>query len=155
MKDMPTILRYSTYFELYLHLTAQRIKACQHKGKHVSIKTSHVCRFGYIFWWMILRFSRNVRVIFKNPFNYFHKNELSTKCQSGFVTGDYCASRSRHLEVFCKKGVLRNFAKFTEKHLCQSLVFNNVAGLRPATLFQKRLWHMCFPVITRFSNFRF
>ena len=26
-------------------------------------------------------------------------------------------------EVFCKKGVLRNFAKFTEKQLCQSLFF--------------------------------
>ena len=32
-------------------------------------------------------------------------------------------------EVFCKKGVLRNFAKFTAKHLCQSLFFNKVAGL--------------------------
>ena len=29
-----------------------------------------------------------------------------------------------------KKGVLRNFAKFTGKHLCQSLFFNKVAGLR-------------------------
>ena len=27
--------------------------------------------------------------------------------------------RSGHLEVFCKKGVLSNFAKFTGKHLCQ------------------------------------
>ena len=27
-------------------------------------------------------------------------------------------------EVFYKKGVLRNFAKFTGKHLCQSLFFN-------------------------------
>ena len=34
----------------------------------------------------------------------------------------------------------RNFAKFTEKHLCQSLFFNKVAGLRPATLLKKRLW---------------
>ena len=33
-------------------------------------------------------------------------------------------------EVFCKKGVLRNFTKFTGKHLCQSLFFNKVAGLR-------------------------
>ena len=33
-------------------------------------------------------------------------------------------------EVFCKKGVLRNFAKFTEEHLCQSLSFNKAAGLR-------------------------
>ena len=29
--------------------------------------------------------------------------------------------RSSRPEVFCKKGVLRNFAKFTGKHLCQSL----------------------------------
>ena len=27
------------------------------------------------------------------------------------------------------KGVFRNFAKLTGKHLCQSLFFNNVAGL--------------------------
>ena len=31
--------------------------------------------------------------------------------------------------MFCKKGVLRNFAKFTAKHLRQSLFFNKVAGL--------------------------
>ena len=30
-----------------------------------------------------------------------------------------------------KKGVLKNFAKFTEKHLWQSVSFNKVAGLRP------------------------
>ena len=35
-------------------------------------------------------------------------------------------------EVFSEKGVLRNFTKFTGKHLCQSLFFNEVAGLRPA-----------------------
>ena len=32
-------------------------------------------------------------------------------------------------ELFCKKGVLRNFTKYTWKHLCQSLFFNKVAGL--------------------------
>ena len=37
--------------------------------------------------------------------------------------------RGSRLEVFCKKGVLRNFAKFIVKHLCQSLVFNKVIGL--------------------------
>ena len=36
-----------------------------------------------------------------------------------------------------KKGVLRNFRKFTGKHLCQSLFFNKVAGLRLATLLKK------------------
>ena len=29
--------------------------------------------------------------------------------------------RSSRPEVFCEKGVLRNFAKLTGKHLCQSL----------------------------------
>ena len=38
-------------------------------------------------------------------------------------------SRSSRPEVFCKKGVLRNFTKFTGKHLCQSLFYNKVAGL--------------------------
>ena len=37
--------------------------------------------------------------------------------------------RSSRPEVFCKKLILRNFAKFTGKHLCQSLFFNKVAGL--------------------------
>ena len=54
--------------------------------------------------------------------------------------------RSSCSEVLCKIGVLRNVAKFTGKHLCQSLFFNKVAGLRSAALFKKRLWHRCFPV---------
>ena len=49
-------------------------------------------------------------------------------------------------DVFCKRGILRNFTKFTGKHLYQSLFLNKVAGLRPATLLKKRLWHRCFPV---------
>ena len=48
--------------------------------------------------------------------------------------------------MFCKKGVLRNFAKFTGDHLCQSFFFNKVAGLESATLLKKRSWHRCFPV---------
>ena len=36
--------------------------------------------------------------------------------------------RSSCPEVFSKKGVLRNFAKFAGKHLCQGLFFNKVAG---------------------------
>ena len=45
--------------------------------------------------------------------------------------------------MFCKKGVLKNFAKFTGKHLCQSLFFNKVASLRPTTLSKESLWHRC------------
>ena len=46
--------------------------------------------------------------------------------------------RSSHQRCPMKKVVLRIFAKFTGKHLYQSL--------GPATLLKKRLWHRCFPV---------
>ena len=66
---------------------------------------------------------------------------------------DVILSRFRNTrpDVFCKKGVLRNFAKITGKHLCPSVFFNKVAGLRPASFLKKRLWHRCFPV--NFVNF--
>ena len=64
--------------------------------------------------------------------------------------------RSSRPEVFRKKGVLRNFVKFTEKHQCQSLFFNKVAGLRKTSLVHhrktplvqeditgKHLWYRC------------
>ena len=44
---------------------------------------------------------------------------------------------------FYKKDILKNFAKFTGKHLCLSLFFRKVAGLR--------LWHRYFPA--NFSKF--
>ena len=34
-------------------------------------------------------------------------------------------------DILLRKGVLRNFAKFTGKHQRQNLFFNKVAGLRP------------------------
>ena len=59
-----------------------------------------------------------------------------------------CSNRS---QMFLKIGVLKNLANFTGKHLCWSLFFNKVAGLRPATLLKKRLQHRCFPV--KFAKF--
>ena len=42
--------------------------------------------------------------------------------------------------MFCKKGVLRNFAKFTGKHLCQSLFLIKLqaSGLQQACNFIKK-----------------
>ena len=36
--------------------------------------------------------------------------------------------RSNRPEVFCRRGVPGNFAKFTGKHLSQSFFFNKVVG---------------------------
>ena len=53
--------------------------------------------------------------------------------------------RSSHQRCSVRKGVLRNFTKFIGKHLCQSLIFNKVGGLRPTALLKKRLRHRYFP----------
>ena len=47
-------------------------------------------------------------------------------------------------EVFCKKSVLKSLAKFTGKHLCQGLLFNEVAGEAFNFYLKKRF--SCFPV---------
>ena len=46
--------------------------------------------------------------------------------------------RSSGLEVFCKIGVLKNFAKFAGKHQNRNLVFVKVSDLRPAISLKKR-----------------
>ena len=60
-------------------------------------------------------------------------------------------NRSSRPEMSCKKGVLKSFAKFTGKHLYQSLFFNKVVGLRFATLLKNRFWRRCF--LVNFSKF--
>ena len=53
---------------------------------------------------------------------------------------------SRHRRCSVTKSVLRNFSKFTGKHLFQILFFKKVAGFRTATLLKNRLWQRCFLV---------
>ena len=55
-----------------------------------------------------------------------YKRNFSLSAFSLSISGQYF--RSSRTEVSCKKDVLRNFAKFTGKHLCQGLFFNKVAG---------------------------
>ena len=88
--------------------------------------------------------SWNLEFCYVRPIVYFLKLEEATQIRNSLP------------EVFCKKGVLRNFIKFAGKHLChslffnkvacQSLFFNKVAGLRPAVWLKKRLWRRYFPV---------
>ena len=56
--------------------------------------------------------------------------EISTKSSevSIFKVCGYTVQK-QPLEVFCKKGVLRNFPKFTEKHLRQRILFGR--DMRP------------------------
>ena len=75
---------------------------------------------------------QNVRGILSNHYlseSFVHKTEskIDVICVSKALVKDGDICRSSRPEVFCKKGVLKNFGKFTGKHLCQSLCFNKVA----------------------------
>ena len=51
--------------------------------------------------------------------------------------------------LFCKKDVLKNFAKFTRKHLCQSLFFKKVAKVFSCEfyeIFKHTFFHRTPPV---------
>ena len=69
-----------------------------------------------------------------------------------FFCEELLRDRSSHRRCSVRKGVLRNFAKFTGKHLCQSLFFDKVAGLR--YLFYRTLLGDCFWRDLIFSEFK-
>ena len=67
---------------------------------------------------------------------------FSTGVIKNFINSNFGSSRP---EMFCKKGVLRNFAKLTGKHMCWSLF---LIKLPKACNFIKKetLARRCFPV---------
>ena len=85
--------------------------------------------YYYFFKWPLFVYLCRVNILI--DFSYFLSSILS---------------RSSHRRRSIEKDVLKNFEKFTGKHLFQSLFFNKVAGLRSGTLLKKRLWHRCFRV---------
>ena len=54
-------------------------------------------------------------------------NEIKTYFKFVSLKSRVRMGRISHRRCSVRKGVLRNFAKFTEKQLCQSLFFNKVA----------------------------
>ena len=86
------------------------------KHKHLYQKICDIC------------FSVNFAKFLRIPF--FTENFWTTT--SAEYELSWWKGRSSRPVVFCKKGVLKNFIKFTGKHVSESLT--------------KRLWHRCFPV---------
>ena len=70
----------------------------------------------------------------------FDKNRMATHCELSAMLSNKInwscfetKNRSSHRRCSLRKCALGNFAKYTGKHLCQSLFF-------------ERLWHRCFHV---------
>ena len=68
---------------------------------------------------------------------------------SSFITNtiDTATIRSNRLVVFCKKGVLTNFSKFT-KNTCARALFLKKRQIYRVNLYQKRDSDTCFLVIS-------
>ena len=71
------------------------------------------------------------------------------QCQEKWVQ-----SQKQPSEVICKTCALTNIAKLIGEHLCWSLFFDKVVGLRAATLLKKTLRHNCFQFWDNFKNTR-
>ena len=72
-------------------------------------------------WWKQCYFWKNVLTIIfeiKKKENNSHTSSFDTFIRCQYKKPLFRSSRP---EALCKKGVLRNFAKFTEKYLCQAL----------------------------------
>ena len=52
-------------------------------------------------------------------------------------TASFPFFRGSYFEMFWKKGVLKDFSKFTGKKPVLEFIFNEVADLRPATLLKQ------------------
>ena len=72
-------------------------------------------------------------------------------CQFPFAIIDADMIRSSCLDVFCKKDVLKNFAKCTRKHQCWRLFNNKVESLKRATLSEKK--QRCRWLLVSFAKF--
>ena len=70
-------------------------------------------------------------------FYLFHQNKPRENYENRCYFTGKTLFRSNHRGALSKKGVLKNFAKFTGKHQRQSLFFNKVAG-QACNFFKKR-----------------
>ena len=75
---------------------------------------------------------KDVEVHFFQPTSqFFLRSRFRIWVRVRFLDDTVNEYRSRQQRCSVKKGVRRNFAKFMGKHLCQSLFYNEVAGLWP------------------------
>ena len=69
------------------------------------------------------------------------------------ISGTFLSVKKQPFADVLWQGGYKNITKFTGKHPCRSLLFNEVAGLWPATLLKNRLRHRYFSMIfTKYSR---
>ena len=92
--------------------------------------------------------------VLENP--YLNKTQVWPGLNPAINTRVISIFKSSRPELFCEKGVVRNFTKFTWKHLCQSLLFNKVAGVfhRTPLVAASVFFQSILLVLTKFSSWQ-
>ena len=93
---------------------------------HEATTTMHVIHFFILFF-----IGKIKGIVNHGPGQDLWLGDLPAELLFHIAQLSACARSSRP-EVFSSKDDLENFAKFTGKHLAQSLFFNRFTGLRPA-----------------------
>ena len=128
--------------DICLNGTESDYKFQKHFIKHVS-GSSHIPRFQSSFPMVRSKLIKQIemsfednQILFQSTLFYAeasdYKNPADKQTKKLGATFGLKLRRfiSQKQEVLREKDVLRNFVKFTEKHLCQSLFYNKSAGLR-------------------------
>ena len=125
---------------LWVHSNSEEVSYLSSQNTYPNLKNLCHIKLNFFLWTKLLEnlllakylISVAASSMLRNCFkNHFWKLE---KCFDKYLR----KGRSSRRRCSVKKGVLRDFAKLTRKHLCQSI--------RPATLLKKRLLHRYFPV---------
>ena len=126
---------------LNLSLRCWFSEAAAHRcfSKQVFLKTLQ-------YWRLFLIIKLLLQNTYAGYFWIFVAANIFLELNMVFIADNRTGSEAATRGVLLRKGVLSSFAKLTGKHKCQSFLFNEVAGLRLATLLKKRLWHRRFPV---------
>ena len=89
------------------------------------------------------------------------KREHETYVSSSWSTNHQPTATSinrTHRRCSVKKGILKNFANFTGKHLCWSFFFNKVAGIEYCEISRSLFWRTsangCFYIKTNHTTYR-
>ena len=117
-------------------------------GLYISIFGLNVEICGHDYR-MFCRNSRNKRIRKKQVvFNNVNVTFLMESTSHGWIIFQNSLYQNTEAVVQrCSvKKVFLEVSLNSQENTCNSLFFNKVAGLRPATLIKKRLWFMCFPV---------
>ena len=116
----------------------------------IEIQLSCKSRTGNFDCWIFL--SKAVTV-FKKCFWKFRKTDRKINTCGSFLVKLHILAcnftkqnRSSCSQIFFKISVRKNFANFTGKRLCWSLVLIDFAGLEAYNFIKKKLQHRCFPV---------